>query len=74
MYAYAATGGKTVVVLTSREKVTMEKVFRDAIPDTKGSQLIFRQGSPLLTQDLQDVNCALASSVIIIADQARLSQ
>ena len=50
VWAYASTGGKTVVVLTSREKLTMENVFRDAIPDTKGSQLVFRQGSPLLSQ------------------------
>lgn len=51
----------------------MEKVFRDAIPDTKGSQLIFRQGSPLLSQDLSDVNCALASSIIIVSDNSRPS-
>jgi hypothetical protein len=73
VWAHGSTGGKTVVVLTSREKVTMERVFRDAIPDTKGSQLIFRQGSPLLTQDLRDVNCALASSVIIVSDNSRPS-
>jgi hypothetical protein len=73
VWAYASTGGKTIVVLTSREKVTMERVFHDAIPDTKGTQLIFRQGSPLLSQDLQDVNCALAASIIIVSDNSRPS-
>lgn len=60
-----------MVVLTGREKVAMEKVYRDAIADTKGSKLIFRKGSPLLPRNLEDVNCALAESIIIVSDHSR---
>ena len=54
-YAYAADGGRTVVVLGSKDKVVMEKLFRKAIPDRRGSRFIFRKGNPLLPNDLKEV-------------------
>lgn len=55
-YAYAADGGRTVVVLSSKDKVVMEKLFRKAIPDRKGSRFIFRKGNSLLPNDLKEVS------------------
>ncbi|WIA22303.1 hypothetical protein OEZ85_004619 [Tetradesmus obliquus] len=69
----AADGGATIVVLTQREKLEMEELFRRTIPPAAraGSRLVFRQGSPLLPTDLSNVAASKARSTIIISDQSR---
>ena len=44
-HAYAAEGGRVIVVMTQREKIGMEALFRRTIPPHKrdGSQFVFRQ-------------------------------
>lgn len=59
------------MVLTGRCKLAMERMYRTAVPDTKGSSIIFRQGSPLLSEDLTDVNCTEAASIIVVSDHSR---
>lgn len=49
----------------------MERLFRSVIPNARGSQLIFRQGNPLLPSDLDEVACAVSRTVIIVADNSR---
>jgi hypothetical protein len=71
VWAYDARGGANVVVLCSRPKLAMERLFRSAIPNLRGSRFIFRQGNPLLPSDLDEVACAVAGSVIIVADNSR---
>lgn len=51
-YAYESQGGTVVVVLTQKDKLTMERLFRAAIPDRKGSVFVFRQGNALLPRDM----------------------
>ncbi|KAF6262463.1 hypothetical protein COO60DRAFT_628176 [Scenedesmus sp. NREL 46B-D3] len=69
----AADGGATIVVLTQREKLEMEELFRRTIAPAAraGSRLVFRQGSPLLPTDLSSVAASKARSTIIISDQSR---
>eukprot|EP00775_Hariotina_reticulata_P003585 gene3585-3850_t len=71
--AAAAEGGTTVVVLTMREKLEMEDIFRYALPASQrvGSHLVFRQGSPLLPSDLSLVAASSARATIILSDQSR---
>lgn len=49
-YAYRPHGGRTVVVLSAREKLEMEKLTRRALPDREryGTKLVFRQVGPLV--------------------------
>ncbi|KAI8477171.1 MAG: hypothetical protein J3K34DRAFT_515852 [Monoraphidium minutum] len=53
--AYAVEGGTTVVVMSQREKLEQEELFRRAIPERerRGTRLVFRQGSPLVPADLE---------------------
>eukprot|EP00887_Chlorella_sp_A99_P007502 scaffold2.g7502.t1 len=67
----AGLGTDVVVVLTEqREKLEMERIFRDAIKKEKrhGVQFVFRQGSPLDPSALRMVAATDARSVIVSAD------
>ena len=46
-HAYASEGGRIIVVMTQREKIGMEAMFRRTLPPHKrlGSQFVFRQAS-----------------------------
>lgn len=74
--AYRNDGGTTVVVLTQREKLEMEQAGRKYLPmDLRhGTQFVFRQGSPLIPQDLQLVSAASASATIIVSDHSRAGE
>ncbi len=52
--AYAADGGRVVVVMTQREKIGMETLFRRIIPPHKrcGCNFVFRQVTILPPQIL----------------------
>ena len=69
--ASAVSGGATIVFLSAhREKLELEEIFRDAVPQHErfGSQIVFRQGSPLDPGALGMVSCTNARSVIILGD------
>ena len=46
-HAYASEGGRIIVVMTQRDKIGMEALFRRVLPPHKrlGSQFVFRQAS-----------------------------
>lgn len=71
--AYSSEGGTTVVVLTQREKLEMEAIFRRAVPDEErcGTKFVFRYGSPLIPEDLAMVSANSARATIIVSDQSR---
>ncbi len=49
----------------------MESMFRGAIPERHGTQIVFRQGSPLDPGSLRMVAASKARAVIITSDAAR---
>eukprot|EP00884_Botryococcus_braunii_P018197 jgi/Botrbrau1/5060/Bobra.37_1s0025.1 len=73
--AYRNDGGITVVVLCQREKLEMEAACRRIIPPQHryGSRFVFRQGSPLVPNDLRGVAAAQAGATIVVSDSNRPS-
>lgn len=72
--ASAATGGAVVVILVAyREKLEMETLFRETLPMEArcGSQIVFRQGSPLDPGALQMVGATDARAIILSGDYSR---
>ncbi|CAL8468748.1 g8288 [Coccomyxa elongata] len=71
--AYAADGGRVIVVMTQREKIGMEALFRRVIPPHKrcGCNFVFRQGSPLVPADLKMVAAYSAAATVIVSDSSR---
>ena len=71
--AYRNDGGRVIVVLSQRSKLEMESSFRRSIPESERhkSQFVFRQGSPLIPDDLRNVGANDAAVVLIIADASR---
>lgn len=59
--------------MTQRSKLEMESFFWRCLPSAKrhGTKLVFRQGSPLVPNDLKLVGACRASSTVIISDQSR---
>ncbi|KAK9818136.1 hypothetical protein WJX72_007697 [[Myrmecia] bisecta] len=74
--AYKNDGGRVVVVMTCREKLEMEATFRRIIPETArfGTSFVFRQGSPLVPDDLRMVSASAAASTMIVSDSSRSPQ
>lgn len=68
-----ATVNVQVVVLTQRSKIEMESMFWRGLPALKryGTQIIFRQGSPLVPTDLKMVGASKAAATVIVSDQSR---
>ncbi|KAK9800732.1 hypothetical protein WJX73_002178 [Symbiochloris irregularis] len=71
--AHQGGGGTTVAVLSQRAKLEMEQLFRRVLPTHArlGTRLVFRQGSPLVGEDLHMVACASAAATIIVSDNSR---
>ena len=71
--AYRNGEAKVVVVLCQREKLEMETTFRRIIPESQrfSTQFVFRQGSPLVPDDLRMVAASLAAATIIVSDSSR---
>jgi Castor and Pollux, part of voltage-gated ion channel len=67
--ANESEGGGTVVVLSMTEKVELEEIIRHAAIDTKGTNIVVRTGSPILSADLMKVSAQEARSIIILADR-----
>lgn len=66
-------GGTAVVLAQDREKLDMERIFREAIPPSArhGTQFVFRQGCPLDPGALHMVGVTKARAVIVCGDHAR---
>jgi len=58
------------VVLAEREKEEMEGHLAESCPDTQGTLVICRQGSPFSTGDLKRVSVTTARVVIILSDES----
>lgn len=70
--AYRTEGGRTIVVLTGREKLELEELFARTLPQEKryGSRFVFRQGNPLKPDDLRMVGAPQASDRALSEDVA----
>lgn len=66
-------GGRCAVVLCQREKLNMEAEFRRVIPEDRrfGTRFVFRQGLPLIPDDLRQVAASQAAATIVISDSSR---
>lgn len=74
--AYRCEGSKRsrcAVVLCQREKLQMEAEFRRVIPEARrcGTRFVFRQGLPLIPDDLRQVAASQAAATIVISDSSR---
>lgn len=56
-----------VVVLADRDKVEMEEEIRAKVPDTRGTRIVCRSGSPMDVDDLAVSSHRSARSVILLA-------
>ncbi len=72
--AYRTDGGRVVVVLSGVAKTEMEDTFRVIIPESEryGSTFVFRQGNPLLPDDLRTVAASATAATVIVSDTSRL--
>lgn len=67
--ANANQRGRSIVVLADRDKVTMDDEIRARIPDTRGTKIVCRSGSPV---DLDEIDIAAiqrSRSIIVLAPQ-----
>lgn len=75
--ASASQGGAVIVVLAAhREKLDLETIFRESLPleARLGSEIVFRQGSPLDPGALNLVGITDARAVVISGDYSRPSE
>ncbi|KAK9811837.1 hypothetical protein WJX72_011041 [[Myrmecia] bisecta] len=71
--AYRNEGGRVVVVLSQTAKLEMEEMFWRTVPieERHGTSFVFRQGSPLVPDDLRMVAASAAAVTIVVADSSR---
>ncbi|KAK9903985.1 hypothetical protein WJX75_001909 [Coccomyxa subellipsoidea] len=71
--AYRTDGGRVIVVLSLVPKTEMEDTFRAIIPESEryGSTFVFRQGNPLLPDDLRVVAASSAAATVLVSDTSR---
>jgi voltage-gated potassium channel Kch len=65
--ALTAGHNACVVILADRDKVEMEEEIRTKVPDTLGTRVVCRSGSPLDLDDLRIVSPDTARSIIIVS-------
>ena len=65
----SATSGHNacVVILADKDKVEMEEEIRTKVPDTLGTRVVCRSGSPLDLDDLQIVSPDTARAIILVS-------
>mmetsp|Transcript_13718 Transcript_13718/g.38824 ORF Transcript_13718/g.38824 Transcript_13718/m.38824 type:complete len:1022 (+) Transcript_13718:260-3325(+) len=70
---HRSSGGTVVVILCNKSKIQMEALFRQILPEDQrfGSTLVFRQGSPLVPDDLERVAAKDAAGTIVVSDASR---
>ena len=71
--AYRTEGGRCVVILCQREKLAMEADFRRILPPERrhGTRFVFRQGLPMIPDDLRLVAASRTAATIVISDSSR---
>jgi voltage-gated potassium channel Kch len=58
-----------VVVLANRDRVDMEDLIREKVPDTKNTRVVCRSGDPLDQDELLRANPYAARSIIVLGDE-----
>lgn len=65
--ANANQGGGTVVVLADRDKIQMEDEIRTRVPDSRGTKIVCRSGSPVDLDEIDIANVQRSRSIIVLA-------
>lgn len=58
--------GAMIVIMADRDKVEMDRLIRERIPDLKNTRVICRTGTPMDLDDLEIVSPHTASSIIVL--------
>ena len=67
--ANASQRGRSVVVLADRDKVEMDDEIRSRIPDTRGTKIVCRSGSPVDLDEIDIAGIQRSRSVIVLAPE-----
>ena len=67
--ANANQRGRSVVVLADRDKVEMDDEIRKRIPDTRGTKIVCRSGSPVDLDEIDIAGIQRSRSVIVLAPE-----
>lgn len=67
--ANANQRGRSVVVLADRDKVQMDDEIRARIPDTRGTKIVCRSGSPVDLDEIDIAGIQRSRSVIVLAPE-----
>ena len=67
--AHANQRGRSVVVLADRDKVEMDDEIRARIPDTRGTKIVCRSGSPVDLDEIDIAGIQRSRSVIVLAPE-----
>jgi Castor and Pollux, part of voltage-gated ion channel/Calcium-activated potassium channel slowpoke-like RCK domain len=57
----------SIVILAPVDKITMEDAIHRRVPDTRGTRVVCRTGSPQDFADLRVANTAMAKSIIVLS-------
>ncbi|KAH8050194.1 hypothetical protein JL721_11455 [Aureococcus anophagefferens] len=66
--ANESLGGGVVVLLSDKPKEEQEDALAQQVPETRGTTVICRQGSPLVREHLDKVSAEHARSVVVLSD------
>ncbi|MEO8273194.1 MAG: potassium transporter TrkA [Chloroflexota bacterium] len=67
--ANANQRGRSVVVLADRDKMEMDDEIRARIPDTRGTKIVCRSGSPVDLDEIDIAGIQRSRSVIVLAPE-----
>jgi ion channel POLLUX/CASTOR len=67
--ANANQRGRSVVILADRDKVEMDDEIRARIPDTRGTKIVCRSGSPVDLDEIDIAGIQRSRSVIVLAPE-----
>lgn len=67
--ANANQRGRTIVVLADRDKVAMDDEIRARIPDTRGTKIVCRSGSPVDLDEIDIAGIQWSRSIIVLAPE-----
>jgi len=60
-----------IAILGDRDKVEMEEEIRSAVPDTKGTRIVCRSGSPISIIDVGLTSPQTARSIIVVSPEKK---
>ncbi|NJD28508.1 MAG: potassium transporter TrkA, partial [Chloroflexi bacterium] len=67
--ANANQRGRSIVVLADRDKVEMDDEIRARVPDTRGTKIVCRSGSPVDLDEIDIANIQASRSIIVLAPE-----